>query len=193
MKVQGLIIACCLGMVFVLVMALTIEERPAIESIDAETGAVTKSYQGHGFEHPEYSTMQRGGPGKERHEHILLLGWFFGAIVSTLFVALLAFGARRNDIVGPIKIPLTIGGIIYVLIWTATVWSYRGYMNGDIEGRFLALPIPMAWMVYGTWFFPAFFIVLFVVKYEDYFWNDESAAKFEAILEAKKRREEGAA
>lgn len=193
MKVQGLVVACCLALVFVLIAAFTIEEKPGVEMVDSESGEASISYLGHGFEHPDYSTMQRGGPGKERHDHILWLGWFFGVVVCTLFVSLLAFGARRNDEVGSIKIPFTIGGVIYVLIWSAMIWSYRGYMNGDTESRFLLLPIPTAWMVYGIWLFPAFFIVLFVVKYEEYFWNDESERKFNEILEAKKCREEGAA
>lgn len=193
MKVQGLLFACCLGLVLVLVMAFTIEERPAVEVMNFETGETSLSYRGHGVEHPEYSTMLRGESGKERHEHILWLGWFFGVLISTLFVACLAFGARRNDVVGPIKVPIAIGGVIYLLIWSALVWSYRDFMNGNIDGRFLLLPIPLAWMVYGLWLFPTFFIVLFVVKYEEYFWNDESESKFREILEAKKRREEGAA
>lgn len=193
MKVQGLMFACCLGLLFVLVMAFTIEERPAVETVDTETQEVSTSYQGHGVAHPEYSTMLRGGSGKDRHDHVLWLGWFFGAVISTLFVSCLAFGARRKDVVGPLKVPIAIGGVIYVLIWTAIVWSYRGYMNGDTEGRFLALPIPTAWMVYGFWLFPVFFIVFFVVTYDKHFWNDELESEFNAILEAKKKREEGAA
>ncbi len=193
MKVQGLLFACCLGMSLVLAFAFTIEERPAVKVLDIESGETSISYRGHGVAHPDYATLLRGESGKERHEHILWLGWFFGILVSTLFVACLAFGARRNDVVGPIKVPIAIGGVIYLIIWTVMVWTYRDYMNGSMDGRFLALPIPLAWMVYGFWLFPAFFIVLFVVKYEEYFWDEESESKFKEILEAKKRREEGAA
>ena len=96
-----------------------------------------------------YTTLFRS------HDHILFLGWLFGILISALFVTCLAFGARRNDVVGPIKIPITIGGIIYLLIWSALVWSYRDYMNGNIDGRFLLLPIPLAWMIYGLLLFPA--------------------------------------
>ncbi len=191
MKIEGLLFVCCLGLVFVLIAAFMIAEQPSYDRLDLDTMETHTIVQGHGVAHPSYPTMLRGGSGKERHEPILLRGWFFGVVVSTVFVACLAFGARRNGEVGPIKVPIAIGGVIYILIWTAMVWTYRGYMNGDTEGRFLLLPIPTAWMVYGFWLFPAFFIGLFIVNYEKYFWNEESEAKFNAILEAKKRREEG--
>ena len=193
MKVQGLIFASCLGLLFVLIMAFIIEERPVVELTRAETGETYIAHQGHGVGHPTYSTMLQGGSGKDRHEGILWLGWLFGIFISTLFVSALAFGARRKDVVGPIKVPIAIGGVIYLLIWTAMVWTYRGFMNGDTEGRFLSLPIPTAWMVYGFWLFPTFFIALFIIKYNDFFWNDEIESEFNEILEAKKRREEGAA
>jgi hypothetical protein len=193
MKVQGLLFACSLGLFFVLILAFIVEEQPRVEKVDLDSGKVVVTHTGHGIAHPQYSTMLRGGSGKDRHENILWLGWGFGAITCTMFVALLGFGARRKDVVGPIKIPITIGGIIYFLIWSALVWSYRGYMNGDTEGRFLALPYPTAWMIYGIWLFPAFFIILFIVNYEKYFWNDDIEAEFNAILEAKKNREEGTA
>lgn len=193
MKVQGLIFACCIGLMFVLIMALTIDEKPLVEVIDAGIGETSMVAQGHGFVHPDFETMHRGGSGKERHDHILLLGWLFGTLITTLFVALLAFGTRRNDKVGPLRIPLTIGGVIYVLLWTAIIWSYRGYMNGDTESQFLLLPTPMAWMIYGFWMFPIFFIVLYVVSFKKHFWNDEIESEFNAIMEAKRRREEGAA
>ena len=69
MKVQGLIFACCIGLMFVLIMALTIDEKPLVEVIDAGIGETSMVAQGHGFVHPDFETMHRGGSGKERHDH----------------------------------------------------------------------------------------------------------------------------
>lgn len=193
MRLQWLMYLCCLGMCFVLLMVFTIEEQPAYELMNADTQAITVAHDGHGTAHPEYDTMLQGGPGEARHGHILWLGWLFGTIIAVLFVTTLAFGARRNDVVGPIGKPILIGGIIYVLIWTAMVWTYSDYMKGNTEARFLLLPIPTAWMVYGYWLFPVFFIILFIKAYPKYFWDPDTEAKFKAIIDAKQERDGGAA
>ena len=193
MKPQYILCLCSLGMLFVLALLFVIEEKPKQELVDLETQEITVTYQGHGVVHPEHGTMLQGGPGKERHDHILWLGWVFGALIAVLFVTSLAFGARQNDKVGPLGKPIFIGGVIYVLIWSAMVWTYHGYMNGDTEGRFLFLPIPTALMVYAYWGFPLYFIIMYMVMFPKYIWSEETEAKFFALVEAKKNNDGGAA
>lgn len=193
MRLQWLLYMCCLSMCFVLIGIFTIEEQPAIERMNADTQEITVSYEGHGVAHKEFGTMLQGGSGEARHSHILWLGWFFGAVISIFFVLVLAFGARQQDKVGDLAKPLFIGGIVYTLIWTAMVWTYADYMKGNTEGRFLLLPIPTAWMVYGYWLMPCFFIVLFIWAYPKYFWPPDTEAKFKAIIDAKNERDGGAA
>ena len=193
MKTQAILCLCSLGMLFVLGLLFVIEERPKQESVDLNTQEITVVYHGHGVAHPEYKTMLKGGSGTDRHGHILWLGWTFGALIAVMFVTALAFGARQNDQVGPIGKPIFIGGVIYVLIWTAMVWTYSGYMNGDNEGRFLFLPIPTAWMVYGYWGFPLYFIGLYIYMFPKYIWSEETEEKFYALVRAKGDNDGGAA
>lgn len=168
-----------------------IPEQPTVEVIDPETGEISIVHRGHGFTHPEYSTMSVGGPGAERHDHILWLGWALGSLICIFFVGCLAFGARKEDKVGAIAKPLFIGGIAYVGVWTMMFVTYRNYMNGDTEGRFLLLPIPTAWMIYGVWLLPAFFIINYIFAFNRQFWNDDLHKKFDAILERSRNRDNG--
>lgn len=191
MKPQLILCICSLGMLFVLGLLFVVEERPVVETVNLETQEITVSHQGHGIPHPEHSTMLIGGPGKERHDNVLWLGWLFGTLIAILFVTALAFGARRNDKVGPLGKPIFVGGVIYVLIWTAMVWTYSGYMNGDTEARILYLPIPTALMVYAYWGFPLFFIIVYMVAFSKHIWSEETEREFYKIVKAKRESDGG--
>ncbi len=170
---------------------LFIPEQPMADVTNPETGAVSTVSHAHGYPHPDYSTMSVGGPGAERAAPILWLSWALGTLICIFFVGCLAFGARKHERVGSFAIPLILGGIVYVGVWTMMFVTYRTYMNGDTGGRFLLLPIPMAWMIYGVWLVPAFFILNYIFAFNKQFWNDDLHREFDAILERSRNRDNG--
>ena len=185
MKIQWVLFAFLLGMVAVVTTAILFVEEVPFEEVIGEDGSVaSRTYQGHGVAHPKFSTMLIGGPGAERHEKILWLGWAFGVLQIGFFVTCLALGISKAGKAGPAKLPLAIGGVLFMAVFTFLILSYRGYMNETEHALFFSLPLPTAWMLYALWFFPVFFIVLYVVTFDTWNLTRDELKEFQEILKS---------
>ena len=185
MNLSHLLFVILLAMCGIVATAFVIGESPTKEIVSSETGAVTVATLGHGIPHPRYQTMLAGGDGADRHRQILWIGWAFGISQVALFVGLMAFGGQKNRRLGPLRIPLAIGGVVYVIAFTGMVYTYQSYMLDDSHTMFLALPIPTAWMLYGVWPVPLIFVVLFMFTFDKWTFRDDDMVRFKEILAEK--------
>jgi hypothetical protein len=62
-------------------------------------------------------------------------------------------------------------------------------MQGGARPQFLALPLPTAWMIYGLWAAPVFFIVLYATAFDRWTYTDADRARFAELLAARADRE----
>jgi hypothetical protein len=191
MKLTGLMGLICLGLSLVLLATFVIEERPAVESIDAD-GNATTAYLGHGQAHPELETLLIGGPGAERGQHIWVLALLFGALQIAFFVCCMLLGVRRNGVIGPAGKFIIGGGAIYLLIFAALMFSYRSYMNADPLDLVGSLPPPTAWMLYAMWTVPLLFLLVFVLGFRRFVWDDDNDRILAEIVAAKRAGETAA-
>lgn len=182
MKYPYLLFAILLAMCAVIATTFVIGETPSKEVVSESTGVVTQTPLGHGFTHPKFSTMQSGGDGALRHQRVLWFGWAFGILQIAFFMCLLAYGGQRNGRLGPLRIPLLIGGIAYAATFTALVYAYQSYMLEQTHTMFLALPAPTAWMIYGIWPVPMVFMFLYMFTFDSWTFRDEDMARFREIL-----------
>ena len=185
MKLPHLLFAILLAMCAVITTVMVIGESPLLEVISPETGTASQIPLGHGFTHPEFATMQRGGNGAARYERILWFGCAFGLLQILFFVCLLAFGGQRQGRLGPLKVPLMIGGIAYAATFISMVYAYQGYVHEQNHAMFLSLPVPTAWMVYGIWLVPLVFMFLYMFKFDSWILRQADIARFEEILAEK--------
>jgi hypothetical protein len=185
MKLPHLLFAILLAMCALIATVFVIGESPVVEVISPETGETSQTPLGHGFTHPEFATMQRGGSGAARHERILWFGCAFGLLQILFFVCLLAYGGQRQGRLGPLKVPLMIGGIAYAATFTSLVYTYQGYMLEQTHAMFLSLPVPTAWMVYGLWLVPLVFMFLYMFIFDSWIFRQADIARFEEILAEK--------
>lgn len=162
--------------------AIIVGETPYVDSEPDESGAVTRTYTGHGIGHPEFSTMLAGGPGTERHANIFWAGLAFAVSQALFFIALLLFGIRKKDDPGPALVPVLVAGGVFVAIFVMLFISYRGYMDDPSPKLFLSLPAPTAWMIYGVWLFPVTFVFLYRRYFDNWFLTDEDMDRFNAII-----------
>jgi hypothetical protein len=151
-------------------------------------GALMWAPDGHGVTHRDFPSMSHGGSGLARHGHLLWYGWVFGALQILFFAGLMAFGARKGERLRGLGKPLLLGAAATLSVWTLGVLTYSRYLSEATHPRFLALPVPTAIMVYGMWFTPVIFTLLFVIGFKRWYVTDQDLAEFERLLEKKPRR-----
>lgn len=146
--------------------------------------------------HPRYSTMTHGGSANARYDDTtLLLGWSFGAVTILLFVALMAFGARRRggrkgrEALRGLGRYLIGGTAAYLAVWTALMLAYRSYRDSVEHPLFLAFPAPTALMLYVLVPVPLLFVLCFVLGFRRWVLTEEEQAAYERLLEEAPRPE----
>ena len=180
-KLPHLLFALVLGMVAVFVILFAREEQPWSEK-RADGEELVRVHQGHGIPHPKFESMLVGGPGPERHAGLLWLGWVFCTLQVFFFVGLLALGLRRRERAGPWIKPLAMGLLLYLAVFTMLMISYRHFMVSESHDLFLGFPIPTAWMMYGIWFVPIAFILLYVIAFPRLIWTDADQKQLDQIV-----------
>ena len=176
-KLAWIMFAVLLAMCLVVGIALSIDEVP----------------RGHGAEHPTYPSMQQAPPGAERHAKVLWFGYAFGVLQIVLYVACIALALRRGGRLGRRAIPLLVGGAIYLATFTAMVVAYRQYALTGEADLFLGFPAPTAWMLFGVWPVPLWFLFLYVLSYDRWIFTPDDMKRFRQIVDDRRRRGEDAA
>ncbi len=146
-----------------------------------------------GEPHPSFSTMLHGGDGWARHERILVPGSIFGLLSITLTVSLMALGLARDGRLVSGARALLIGWGLFMAIFVALVWTYRGYATEGSETLILGFPPPTAWMLYGIWFFPFYFMILYITRFDEWVMSGDEIARFHRMVEQHKRAEQAGA
>lgn len=191
MKLYWVFFALCIGLCSVVLLAFLIEEVPN-RTVEATTerGAISeKVYEGHGITHPVFPSMLYGGDGAERHRNIVWLGLAFGLIQIAFFAACLFAGMRKHGATGPLAGPILLGAAGFALIFVFLVLSYRGYLTDEERSLFLSLPLPTAWMFYGIWIFPVYFIALYMWTFDKWTVTEDDLRRFDAMLAERRARE----
>jgi len=139
---------------------------------------------GHGAAHSRFSQMDQGGSGTERHGPIFAAAWLLGSLMIAMFVCLLAWQTKGGRRPWPW---FFVGGLLYEAIFSVMCWTYwRSLAEPTGTSFWGALPAPVAWLVYGIWLFPGFFITIYVARFDDWILPEESMCRFEAIVRAKR-------
>jgi hypothetical protein len=189
MKLPALMGLIALAMTAVIAATFFIEERP-VELVMGDDGVERPELRSRGMDHPGFPGMLIGGSGADRAEPVLGLAFVFGALQIAFFIGCLAFGLRRNGRVGRVGIFILAGAGLYLLTYVGMFFTYRGYIGGGPMNFFGAMPPPTAWMLYGLWPAPLVFMLLFVLGFNRFVWDEESERAFQQIV-AEKRAEEG--
>jgi len=186
MKIPLFILVTLLGMCVVIGIAFVTPQVP-FEDVLREDGSVERIIKSHGFAHGSYPSMDQGGPGAERHEKTLWVGWAFVSLSVLFFTGCLLLGAARHGKLGPTRVPFLIGTAVFLLIFTALIFSYRSYMLEDAHSLFLSFPRPTAWMLLAVWPFPLFFMALYYVFFDSWHFTKEDEERLEELLSRRSR------
>lgn len=135
-----------------------------------------------GVKHPVYKdTMSQGGP-PQRHERILVVGWLFGMIQIAFYASCLALGVGKRQSRGRVRLALGVGFLLYAGVFSAMMLAYRESIEHPSSRLVLAFPPATAWLVYGLWAAPIFFVVLFVVGFRRWYVTEEDEQRFQQLV-----------
>ncbi len=174
------------GFVFGIVFATTV----ALSTLLVLAFLKPEAEAGHVKLHADFPTMLQGGSGVVRHGDLLWLGWGVGILEILLFVGLLAVGARRGGRLHGLGLPLLIGTVAYLGIWTWLMLAYRSSLGETAPNFFLALPAPTAIMLYVLWPVPVVFVGCFVFGFRRWVLTREDQAAFEQLVARRRAREQ---
>ena len=175
MKLDRVPLVLTLLMLMVIGIATLVPESPGV----------------YGSPHPDFPGMLHGGPGPERHDGILWIGWMFGLLQIALFVTLMIIGARRAGRPRGATAPLLLCGVIQAAVWTSIVLTYRGSIQDGAGPFILAFPIPSAILLYVLWPLMGLFTLCFVIGFKRWVLSDEDLAAFERLAAERARRAGG--
>jgi hypothetical protein len=137
----------------------------------------------HGSVHSRFSQMDQGGAGLERHGPVFIAACLLGAVMIAMFVCLLAWQTKSGRRSWPLFL---LGGALYEAVFSMMCWTYWRSLADPFESSFWgSFPVPVAWLVYGIWLFPGFFIAIYVVRFDEWILPKESMHRFEEILKAR--------
>ena len=177
MKLPVTLFCLLLAMDVVLAIALTVDEVPGDRCMD----------------HATYPTMSQAPDGLERHGHVLWLGGAFGVLQILVYAGCIAFSVRRATAADPLKWVLLIGALLHVGAFVAMMLTYQRYLHQDHPGMILGFPAPTAWMLFGMWAAPLFFVLVYYLTFDRWVITPSDLARFHELIEAKRKRKQGAA
>ena len=123
----------------------------------------------------------------ERHAVTLWIGWGFAVLCVLFFSGCLLLGISRNGKLGPAKAPVIVGTIAFAAVFTGLIFSYYAYMREDTHRLFLSLPKPTAWMLFGVWPFPLYFVAVYYFLFDRWHYTEQDEKRLEEILAARRQ------
>ena len=170
MKIAHVMFALLLAMCATLVVAAFVPEPAA----------------GHVADHPDFSTMARtvDGPDSVR---LRVVGGVFAALQVGLFVSCIALGIRRSA--GKTGLLLGIGAALYLASIVLLVATHLYYAGDPQPQMWWGFPRPTAVMLFLVWPVPAWFVVLYVWKFDSWIVEPDTEDQLQSLAKSHRRRE----
>lgn len=135
----------------------------------------------HGIGHAEFSTMKIGAASDRHQSPVIWMGLLYAVSQYVFLVASLLLGLSQ---LRPAACLVGLIGSLGVAILSTLFVFYNNSLSEPTELT-LGFPTASAWMVYVLWPLPILFIVLYCVKFDDWFYPTASRERFEKLLAAR--------
>lgn len=135
------------------------------------------------LEHPRFSTMQHSGWSWEDRSFLLGWVWLLGTLEICLFLCVLVLGLGKRGRLGPLSIPLLVGGLLYLLCFS---WMVLAHIF-PVAPSIWSLPSPTAVMLFLIWPLPSlFFVGLYVAVFDSWILTKDSHRRFLDLIQARR-------
>ena len=116
------------------------------------------------------------------------LSYFYGLSIIALLSGFLWIGnlkaGKPTQMLKAVILMIT----CYVVAYTCMVTSHWHYTHSDTNEFAGFLPIPTAWMIWGMWFIPAIYTIIYVFKFDDWVISPEEEEEIKSFIAAHKNR-----
>lgn len=143
-----------------------------------------------GIAHPDHPAMALGADGGARHHGLLGVGFTFAALIVACFVGLLFFALQRRGEPTPGRGAILLAAALYLGVFVALFATYARYLERP-GALVLGFPPPTAWMLYGVFGIPLLFILIYVVRFNEWVFGAAEETEYEKLLERVRRARTG--
>lgn len=121
--------------------------------------------------------MQKGGQPPD--SRTIVLGWIFGFGAISLIFSMFALSTVRNGSFRGAGWPILAVYVATMIVWTAIVVAYTGYVDDPSRSRLFGWPLPTGLTIFV--FLPVMFLinVVFVVYFPRSILTEEDLRQFE--------------
>ena len=134
-----------------------------------------------------YPTLQKSGQTVVTSSIVKWLSYLYGIGIIGLFSFGVFMGANKTNSTIKSKIyrALSVGVLLYFLVYTAMVFSWWDYTATNSMDYFLGLPKPTAWM-FALMLIPIVISSVYSYQFDHWIYTKEDEQKFKAILAKRK-------
>lgn len=140
-----------------------------------------------GGTHPTLKTMSHSGESVVSLPHSKWFSYLFGLFSIGIFVFCLFFSYFKKGKLGKVKPWLIYGSIGYFIVFSLMIFAYWNFIETGSSNYFGGYPAPTAWMLYGVWFYPVFFAVIYYVKFDDWVLKPEELNDFQELVKENRK------
>ena len=137
------------------------------------------------------STLLQSKGGYGDKPGVIIMGYMILAMMLGIMCTAILMGMKKYGKPSPGQRWIIVGFILYGLVFLALTLSYWNYTQGNIASLWGGYPAPTAWMIYGVWLFPVLIVVLFIIKFDQWFLSADDLETFKHLLDERKAVEGG--
>ncbi len=132
---------------------------------------------------PEFSSLLVSNESFAGQPGVLGFGYLIGILMIAAMAVSVLIGITKHGKLGTLGRWLLGGFVAYALVFTAVIYSYQRYDHGNAQNFFGGFPLSTAWLVYGVWLFPWFFIAVLVIMFDRSFLTQSDLDRFHALVQ----------
>jgi len=135
--------------------------------------------------HPLYPSMLVG---QYTLANAYWVGVLFGWSIISIFIGCLFLGLANSSKHKSKGRWLGIGYVLFCMAYGFMIVADLNYTSAGETNYFLGFPTPTAWMIYGMWFLPIFFSLLYILKFNSWVISPNDLKKFDVILQRRQQK-----
>ena len=135
-----------------------------------------------GVDHPKFPGMKVSVSTVAESPVVKWLSYAYGLGIIAIFGGFLWIGNVKNGKTTRMGLAVLIMIIVYTIAYSFMVVTHWSYSANSENHFFGFLPVPTAWMIWGMWFLPLIYTVIYVYKFNQWVISPEEEEEIKAFI-----------